>query len=114
MRKCRTAKLRKDKMLNDKTKTEIKCRTSNVKCKLDKMSPRTGHLGQESLFGTAGTGQPRNDRPKRIERAVHPGQDSSDRTVETGKRWYCSRSRRRAANRSKRMYRDYTHGLFIT
>jgi hypothetical protein len=62
MRKCRTAKLRKDKMLNDKTKTEIKCRTSNVKCKLDKMSPRTGHLGQESLCGTAGTGQPINDR----------------------------------------------------
>jgi hypothetical protein len=27
---------------------------------------------------------------------------------------YCSRSRRRAANGSKRMYLDYTHGLFIT
>ncbi len=26
----------------------------------------------------------------------------------------CSRSRRRAANGSKRMYLDYTHGLFIT
>jgi hypothetical protein len=27
---------------------------------------------------------------------------------------HCSRSRRRAANGSKRMYLDYTHGLFIT
>ncbi len=27
---------------------------------------------------------------------------------------YCSWSRRRAANGSKRMYLDYTHGLFIT
>ncbi len=27
---------------------------------------------------------------------------------------YCSRSRRRVANGSKRMYLDYTHGLFIT
>jgi hypothetical protein len=39
---------------------------------------------------------------------------STDEQIDIKHELYCSRSQRRAANGSKRMYLDCTHGLFIT
>ncbi len=54
-------------------------------------------------------GMEREERRRKGMKRKHMG-----RGRENGRERECSRSRQRAANGSKRMYLDYTHGLFIT
>ncbi len=81
-----------------------------------------GGQGRNKIGGDCGGGKGRQDkkrkekrRDERLEKEEFGKvrkEDNENQRIRVGSK--CSRSQWRAANGSKRMYLDYTHGLFIT